>query len=64
VWLYRHIDGMGDRVLFGFADELGNGEYKQIKGAIGVVGNTSNKNPIRVGAGVAEQNLINRADPV
>jgi TonB family protein len=62
IWLYRHTDRMGDKTgIFGFADAAGNGQYKRTN-AVGPV--QTNPQAIRIAPDVAEQNLLNKVEPI
>ncbi len=79
-WLYHHIEGAGDNVMFEFIDTLRNGEYRLTHRQI--LGKTASRpdgqsltslsdrqterapERIRVGAQVQEQNLITKVDPI
>jgi TonB family protein len=64
-WLYNHIEGVGDRIIFSFTDTLKNGEYRLTLNPV-LAKTAAGPAPerIRVGNMVQERNLITRVDPV
>ena len=64
-WLYNHIEGVGDRVIFTFTDTQRNGEYHMTVNPL-LAKSAASPAPerIRVGAQVQERNLITMVDPL
>jgi TonB family protein len=64
-WLYKHIEGVGDRVIFTFTDTQRNGEYHMTVNPL-LAKNATVPAPerIRVGNMVQERNLITQVDPL
>jgi TonB family protein len=64
-WLYHHIDGVGDNVIFRFTDSLQNGEYRlTINPILAKTAAVQAPERIRVGPQVQEGNLITKVDPL
>jgi TonB family protein len=64
-WLYNHIEGVGDRVIFTFTDTQRDGEYHMTVNPL-LAKNATGPAPerIRVGNMVQERNLITQVDPL
>jgi TonB family protein len=64
-WLYNHLEGVGDRVIFSFTDTLKNGEYRLTLNPV-LAKTAAGPAPerIRVGNMVQERNLITKVDPL
>ena len=64
-WLYNHIEGVGDRVIFTFTDTQRDGEYHMTVNPL-LAKNATGPAPerIRVGKLVQERNLITQVDPL
>jgi TonB family protein len=68
-WLYRHIERVGNDIVFRFTDPLLNGEYRLFNPLQSPKSSPENQTAqvpgrVRVGAKVQEQNLITKVDPI
>jgi TonB family protein len=64
-WLYNHIEGVGDRIIFTFTDTQRNGEYHMTVNPL-LAKNATGPAPqrIRVGNTVQGRNLITKVEPI
>jgi len=66
-WLYRHIEGLGDGIIFGFTDPLFSREYRLTLNPLANKAPSDHRLPpdrIRIGAQLQEKNLISHVDPI
>jgi TonB family protein len=65
-WLYNHIVGVGDKIIFTFTDTLLNGEYRMTVNPL-LTKNAAGPAPeriLRVAGSVQGRNLITTVDPI
>jgi bla regulator protein blaR1 len=65
-WLYNHIEGVGDRVIFTFTDTQRNGEYHMTVNPL-LAKSAASPAPesiLRVASSVQERKLISKVDPI